>query len=65
MLAVCVREATIRGSEELKTMREHDKAAKIAGAQHNALQRAKEEQEGWSDHEVDGNGGEPVSPHAW
>jgi hypothetical protein len=62
MLAICVREATIRGSPALQTMREEDKAAKISGAQYDTFQRGKEEMEGWSDNEANGNGGASVSP---
>jgi hypothetical protein len=60
MLAICVREATIRGSTELDAMRNEDKTARIAAAQEAAVQRAKEEAEGWSDNEAVGDGGAPV-----
>jgi hypothetical protein len=63
MLAVCVREATIRGSPALKAMREQDKAAKIAGAGHDAAQPAVEELAGWSENEANGDGGASVPPH--
>jgi hypothetical protein len=57
MLAICVREATLRGSAELEVMRNENKAARIAAAQAAAEQRAKEEAEGWSDNEAVGDGG--------
>jgi hypothetical protein len=60
MLAICVREATIRGSTELETMRQQDKAARLAAAQEAAIQRAAEEAEGWSDSEAVGDGGAPI-----
>jgi hypothetical protein len=60
MLAICVREASIRGSVELETMREQDKAARLAAAQEAAKQRAKEDADGWSDNEANGDGGAPI-----
>lgn len=60
MLAICVREATIRGSAELESIREQEKAARLASAVDDAKQRAMDEAEGWSDTEVDGDGGPPV-----
>jgi hypothetical protein len=60
MLAICVREATLRGSAELEAMRNVDKAARVAAAQAAAAQRAKEEAEGWSDNEDAGDGGAPI-----
>ena len=62
MLATCVREATIRGSPELESMRAQDKAARMAAAHAAALQKAKDEADGWSDHEANGDGGAPVPP---
>jgi len=64
MLAVCVREATIRGSPALKAMREQEKAAKIAGAGHDAAQRAEEDLAGWSDNEANGDADASVPPQA-
>jgi hypothetical protein len=52
-----MREAQIRGSPELETMRNEDKAARLAAAQETALQRAKDEADGWSDIEAAGDGG--------
>jgi hypothetical protein len=52
-----MREAQIRGSPELETMRNEDKAARLAAAQETALQRAKDEADGWSDNEAAGDGG--------
>jgi hypothetical protein len=60
MLAICVREATSRGSSELKAMRNQDKAARLAAAQDAAIQRAKDDAEGWSDCDTVGDGGAPV-----
>ncbi|KAF1917951.1 hypothetical protein BDU57DRAFT_494404 [Ampelomyces quisqualis] len=60
MLAICVREATIRGSTELATIRQQDKAARLAAAQEAAIERANDEADGWSDSEAVGDGGAPV-----
>ncbi|KAH7392785.1 hypothetical protein BKA66DRAFT_312052 [Pyrenochaeta sp. MPI-SDFR-AT-0127] len=60
MLAICVREATIRGSSELDNMRNEEMAARLASAIDDAKQRAFDEAEGWSDNEVDDDGGVPV-----
>jgi hypothetical protein len=60
MLAICIREATIRGSSEIETMRDKDKNARLLAAHQAAVQRAKEDAEGWSDNETAGDGGAPV-----
>jgi hypothetical protein len=60
ILAICVREATIRGLPELGAMRDEDKTVRLAAAQQFALQRAKEDLDGWSDNEAEGDGGAPV-----
>ncbi|KAJ4992814.1 QDE-2-interacting protein [Stagonosporopsis vannaccii] len=60
MLAICVREATMRESAELSSMRSSDKSARLAAALEEAQQKANDEAAGWSDHEVDGDGGAPV-----
>jgi hypothetical protein len=60
MLAICVREATIRGSPKLGAMRDKDKTARLAAAQQFALQRAEEDLEGWSENEAEGDGGAPA-----
>jgi hypothetical protein len=60
MLAICVREASIRGSRELETMREQNKAARLAAAQEAAEQRAKDDADGWSENEASGTGGAPI-----
>ncbi|CAO2648654.1 Nn.00g079210.m01.CDS01 [Neocucurbitaria sp. VM-36] len=60
MLAICVREATIRGSPELSSIRSEEKASRLAAAVDEAQQKAKDEAEGWSDNEVEGDGGVPV-----
>jgi hypothetical protein len=64
MLAICVREATIRGSLELETLYTKDKNARLTAAQEAAVQRAKDDAEGWSDSEAAGNGGAPVPLNA-
>ncbi|KAJ4370007.1 hypothetical protein N0V83_005771 [Neocucurbitaria cava] len=60
MLAICVREATIRGSPELERMRSEEKASKLAAAWNEAQQKAMDDVEGWSDTEAEGDGGVPV-----
>jgi hypothetical protein len=55
MLAICVREATIRGSPALETKRGEDKAKHISSLTEEAVQRANDEAEGWS--ETEDNGG--------
>ncbi|KAJ4379010.1 hypothetical protein N0V86_005887 [Didymella sp. IMI 355093] len=59
MLAICVREASLRDSPELESMRNSEKAARLAAAMEEAQEKAKNEAEGWSDPE-DGDGGPPV-----
>ncbi|KAF3041519.1 hypothetical protein E8E12_004687 [Didymella heteroderae] len=59
MLAICVREASLRDSPELESIRNSEKAARLAAAVEEAQEKAKNEAEGWSDHE-DGDGGPPV-----
>jgi hypothetical protein len=61
MLAICVREATSRGSPELQMKRDQDKATRLAAAQEAAIQRAKDDADGWSDSEAVGDGGAPIS----
>lgn len=60
MLAICVREATMRESAELESMRSSEKSARLAAALEDAQKRANDEAAGWSDHEVDGDGGAPI-----
>jgi hypothetical protein len=60
MLAMCVREASIRGSTELEALRKQNKAARLAAAQEAAIQRAKEDAEAWGDNEAIGDGGVPI-----
>ncbi|KAF2031668.1 hypothetical protein EK21DRAFT_99605 [Setomelanomma holmii] len=62
MLALCVREATMRGSSELETKRNEDMATKMAAAQDAAAERIKEEAKGWSVVEAVADGGKPVPP---
>jgi hypothetical protein len=59
MLAICVRDATMRGSLELERKRNEDEAARMAAAQENAAQQIKDEVEGWNVNEA-GDGGAPV-----
>lgn len=59
MLAICVRDATMRGSPELERKRREDEAAKLAAAQENVVQQVKDEAEGWNVNEA-GDGGAPV-----
>jgi hypothetical protein len=60
MLGICVREASIRGSPELDNMRSSEKSARLATALEEAQQKANDEADGWSDYELDGDGGAPV-----
>jgi hypothetical protein len=59
MLAICVREASLRDSPELESIKNSEKAARLAAAVEEAQEKARNETEGWSDHE-DGDGGPPV-----
>jgi hypothetical protein len=60
MLAICVREATLRGSPELDDLREKEKTSRLQAALEDAEQKVKYDAEGWSDHEAAGDGGVPV-----
>lgn len=60
MLAICVREASLRASSELESMRSSEKASRLATAVEEAQEKAKNDAEGWSDRETDGDGGPPV-----
>jgi hypothetical protein len=60
MLAICVREATIRGSPELDKWREKVKETREQAAVAEAKQKVMDEAREWSDHEADGDGGVPV-----
>ena len=60
LLGICVREASIRGSSELDSMRTSEKSARLAVALEEALQKVNDEADGWSDHELEGDGGAPV-----
>ncbi|CAI6329073.1 unnamed protein product [Periconia digitata] len=60
MLAICVREASIRDSPELKTIRAEERQAKASALMEEAKLRTQDEAEGWSENEADGDGGEPV-----
>ncbi|KAG9384768.1 hypothetical protein A1F94_004315 [Pyrenophora tritici-repentis] len=59
MLAVCVREAAMRGTQ-LDELREKERATRLNSALEEAEQKAQCDAEGWSDHEADGDGGGPV-----
>lgn len=59
MLAICVREATLRGTQ-LDDQREMERATRLNAALEEAEQKARYEAEGWSDHEADGDGGGPM-----
>jgi len=61
MLATCVREATIRGTPELETMRAKAVADREAAAKEEAAERVKQDANGWSEIEDKTNGGDPVS----
>ncbi|KAH6642476.1 hypothetical protein C7974DRAFT_409031 [Boeremia exigua] len=60
MLAICVRDACMRESPELESMRSSERSARLAAALEEAQQKADNEAAGWSDHELDGDGGAPV-----
>ncbi len=60
MLALCVREASIRGSSELREMRAEVKAAKLKSGPEDAKQRVNDEVDAWSDNEKHGDGGAPM-----
>lgn len=60
MIATCVREATIRGLPEVEKTREEDKAARRVAAHQDAEQRAMADADGWSDIELNGDGGVPA-----
>ncbi|EFQ87279.1 hypothetical protein PTT_17296 [Pyrenophora teres f. teres 0-1] len=59
MLAVCVREAAMRGTQ-LDELREKERTSRLNSALEEAEQKAQYDAEGWSDHEADGDGGGPV-----
>lgn len=59
MLAICVREATIRGSSEQEIMHNENQAARLAALTEDAQQKAKEDAEGWSDADENNDGGAP------
>ena len=59
MLTICVREATLRGTQ-LDGQREMERATRLNAALEEAEQKARYDAEGWSDHEADGDGGGPV-----
>ncbi|KAF7678880.1 hypothetical protein GT037_002628 [Alternaria burnsii] len=60
MLGICVKEATLRGSPELDDMRKQEKENRLRARIEEAEQKAKDEAEGWSDHEAVGDGGSPI-----
>lgn len=60
MLAICVREATIRGSPELDHFRTEEQVARLSAAVEEARERVANEEQGWSNTDTEGNGGDPV-----
>ncbi|CAN9225007.1 unnamed protein product [Alternaria alternata] len=60
MLGICVKEATLRGSPELDDMRKQERENRLRARIEEAEQKAKDEAEGWSDHEAVGDGGSPI-----
>lgn len=60
MLAICVREATLRGSSTLDEHRNAETAAKLAAAVEEAHEKIKIEEDGWNQLEHDGDGGGPI-----
>jgi hypothetical protein len=60
MLAICVRETSIRGSIEMENQRRDDRDTRRTVALEEAEQKAKDDAEGWSDYEREGDGGPPV-----
>lgn len=63
MLATCVRESSLRDSPELESMRNGEKAARLAVAVEEAQEKAMNEAEGWSDEDGDGGPPVPLVPH--
>jgi hypothetical protein len=59
MLAICVREATIRGTPQLETMHNEDQVARLASLTEEAQQRAKEVEESWNGLDENTDGGAP------
>lgn len=59
MLAICVREATIRGTPALGTMHKENQAARIATLTGEAQQRAQEVEESWNGLDEVNDGGMP------
>ncbi|RMZ67255.1 qde-2-interacting [Pyrenophora seminiperda CCB06] len=59
MLAICVREATLRGAR-LDELRERERTTRLNAALEEAKEKARYDAEGWSDHEAHGDGGGPV-----
>ncbi|CBX96780.1 hypothetical protein LEMA_P099110.1 [Plenodomus lingam JN3] len=60
MLAICVREATLRGSSSLDEYRNKVAAARLVIAVEEAHERIKSEEDGWNQLEVEGDGGGPI-----
>jgi hypothetical protein len=60
MLAICVKEATMRSSPDLEELRNKEKNARLKAALDEAKQKDEAHAEGWSDHKINGDGGEPV-----
>lgn len=60
MLAICVREATLRGSSELHRIRREETAARVAAAVKEARARVEGEEANWGHTDTGGDGGAPV-----
>ncbi|KAF2816727.1 uncharacterized protein BDZ99DRAFT_564583, partial [Mytilinidion resinicola] len=60
MIAIAVKEASLRG-KAIAEQRDQDKVQRVVDAQIAAVEKAQEDQEGWSSAEEGDDGGEPVS----
>ncbi|KAF2502691.1 hypothetical protein BU16DRAFT_533021 [Lophium mytilinum] len=59
MMAIAVKEASLRG-KAIAEQRGQDKAQRVVDAQNAAVERVREDQEGWSSAEEGDDGGAPV-----
>ncbi|KAF2268931.1 hypothetical protein CC78DRAFT_575474 [Lojkania enalia] len=59
MLAILVREASIRGTGQKEAMHRDDQAVRLATLTAEAVQKAQDDAEGWSDTEHHNDGGQP------
>lgn len=60
MLAICVREATLRGSPQLRDQRNEEAVARLTAAAEDAISSLKMQEDNWSQLENDGDGGCPI-----